>query len=143
MSMGDTELHRGEVPARAVALMVAANGRIDRRELHALDRLDAFRRLGVSRERLLEMANDCMQEIGTGWRTQPWLPPVQSRYVDAVLHPVRDPRTRLLVCRLATAVMVADGRVTNDECLIYTRSLARWQINQTMVARAIMNDSLH
>lgn len=132
-----------ESPARALALMVAANGRIDERELQALDRLDAFRRLGVPRDRFIELACHCLSEIGEDWCTGGWLPPRHAQFVDAVLAEVPSPSERLLVCRLAVAVMVADGRITADERTVFTRALARWRITQTMVSHAIMNDSVH
>ncbi|HET9643128.1 MAG TPA: hypothetical protein VFP68_07195 [Burkholderiaceae bacterium] len=132
-----------ESSARALALIVAANGRVDERKLAALDRLDAFRRLGVSRERFVEMARTCLSEIGPQWCKNGWLHPVHAQYIDALLHEVRSPRERLLVCRFAAAVMVADGRITTDERIIFTRALGRWGITQTMVSHAIMKDSVH
>ena len=129
-----------ESPARAVALIVAANGRVDECELRILHRLDAFRRLGVTRARLVELARGCIDGIGVGWRKHMWLRRAQLEYVDQVLDGVQEFASRLLVCRLAAAVVVADGRVTQDERMIYDRLLARWQISQLMVCRAIMGD---
>jgi hypothetical protein len=132
-----------ESPARAVALMVAANGRIDERELHVLDRLDAFRRLGVARERFVELARSCLSEIGPDWLPQIWLDPMHARYIDGLLDSVRTARERLMVCRFAAAVIVADGRVTSDERIVFARALGRWHITHTMVSHAIRNDPAH
>jgi hypothetical protein len=54
--------HEGEAAARALALMVSANGRIDPAELSMLDRLDAYRRMGVSRERFAALAQECLED---------------------------------------------------------------------------------
>jgi len=37
--------------------------------------------------------------------------------------------SRVLVCRLAAAVITADGLVTHDERLVYEHALARWRIS--------------
>jgi hypothetical protein len=126
--------------ARVLALMVAANGRIDERELQTLERLDAFRRLRVTRHRFVELTLGCLDVIGGGFSKQVWLCATQVAYIDAMLDEVREPSSRLLVCRLAAAVLVADGRITNDERILYLRTLARWHISQMMVCRAIMSD---
>lgn len=132
-----------EAPARVLALMIAANGRLDERELRALEDLDAFRRIGVPRERFMELGRACLQEIGSRLCEKSWLSFEDRRYLDRVLSEVRDPNERLLVCRLAAAVITADGRISGDERLVYEHTLATWHISQTMVSHAIMNDRPH
>ena len=122
-----------EAPARVLALVVAANGRIDERVLQALDRLDAFRRLGVTRHRFVELARGCL-------RQQEWLRAAPLACLDAWLDEVREPSRRLIVCRLAAAALVADGRVTKVERMAYERVLSRWHISQMTVCREIMCD---
>jgi hypothetical protein len=134
-----------ESSARVLAMLVAANGRIDerelqaldRRELQALDRLDAFQRLGVTRERVIELAQGCIDVIGVGLSKKAWL---RAVHLDALLDEVDDCRSRLFVCRLAAAVLVADGRITRDKRVVYERVLSRWRVSQMMVCRAIMSD---
>lgn len=126
-----------ESPARVLAMLVAADGRIDERELQALDRLDAFQRLGVSRERVIELAQGCIDVIGVGLSRKAWL---RTAHLDALLDEVDDGRSRLFVCRLAAAVLVADGRITRDKRVVYERVLSRWRVSQMMVCRAIMSD---
>ena len=50
--------HESEAAARALALMVTANGHVDPAELSMLDSLDAYRRVGVSRERFAALAQE-------------------------------------------------------------------------------------
>jgi hypothetical protein len=126
--------------ARVLALMVAANGRIDSRELKALDNLDAYRRIGVGREEFIELAQTCLKDVGAHLHENSWLRTADLVYIDALLDKVVDPDLRLLVCRLAAAAITADGAVTNDERMVYDHALARWRISQSMVSRAILDD---
>ena len=132
----------GEALAHALGMMVAANGRIDQRELSALDQLDAFRRVGVSRERFVDIARSCVADVGAHLCDRSWLCVDHMTYIDVLLDAVSGAEGRMLVCRLAAAVITADGRVTHDERLIYDHALARWRINQSEVVQAILHDQV-
>mgnify|MGYP001166020851 CR=1 FL=1 len=134
---------RSEAPARVLALMVAANGRFDPKEMDTLESLDAFRRLGVPRQRFEALVGDCMNTVGHHLGECSWLRAPDQAYVDRLLDAVVDPKQRLLLCRLAAAVITADGRVSNDERLVYEHALTRWQVSAAMVAQAIREDALH
>jgi hypothetical protein len=129
-----------EALAHALAMIVAANGRIDARELSALDELHAFRRVGVSRERFVDIARSCVADVGVHLCDRSWLCADHLTYIDALLDAVPGTNDRMLVCRLAAAVITADGRVTHDERLVYDHALARWRINQSDVTQAILDD---
>lgn len=124
--------------ARVLALMVAANGRVDPRELQVLDDLDAFERVGVTRERFVALAEECLQDMGAGLAEATWLRARDQAYLDRLLEAVTDPNERLLLCRLAAAVVTADGRVSGDERLVYDHVLARWRVSRVMVTQAIL-----
>lgn len=126
--------------ARVLALIVAANGRADPRELQALETLGAFSRLGVTRKQFLGLVEDSLREIGTGLAECSWLRARDQAYVDSLLEQVTDPQQRLLVCRLAAAVVTADGQVSGDERLVFDHALARWHISRSMLAEAILQD---
>jgi hypothetical protein len=129
-----------EALAHALAMIVAANGRVDERELSALDQLNAYRRVGVTRERFVDIAHSCVAEVGAHLCERSWLCADHLTYIDALLDAVSGTERRMLVCRLAAAVIAADGRVTHDERLVYDHALARWHINQSEVVRAILRD---
>jgi hypothetical protein len=57
-----------------------------------------------------------------------------------LLDAVADPAQRLLLCRLAAAVITADGCVTKDERTVYARMLSHWGISDAMVTQAILCD---
>lgn len=129
-----------EAAASVLALMVAANGRIDPREMQALDGLRAFERLGVRRERFVELTRACLDDIGSTLCECSWLRSPALAYIDALLERVDDPRRRMLVCRLAAAVITADGCVSVDERMVYDHVLARWWISHATVTQAILHD---
>ncbi len=129
-----------EALAHALAMIVAANGRVDDQELQSLEQLDAFERIGVSRERFVALARTCVSEVGTQLCERSWLSAAHAAYINALLDAVPDDERRMLVCRLAAAVITADGRVTHDERLVYDHALARWRISQASVTQAILQD---
>ena len=129
-----------EAPARALAVMVAANYGVDDCELQVLDELDAFRRLNVSRERFVELVRTCARDIGVNLGEHSWLCTADEAYVDGLLDAVTDPELRLLICRLADAVIAADGAVTPAERLIYCHALTRWHISQDRVAMVTLRE---
>jgi hypothetical protein len=138
--MKHTQPAATEASAHALAMIVAANGHVDQRELDVLDQLDAFRRVGVSRERFVELARSCVADVGVHLSERSWLCADHLAYVDALLDAVPNPDDRMLVCRLAAAVITADGRVTHDERLVYDHALARWRIVPSQVTQAILHD---
>lgn len=129
-----------EAPARALAVMVAANCGIDDCELQVLDELDAFRRLNVSRQRFVELVRACARDIGANLGEHSWLCTSDEAYVDGFLDAVTDLELRLLICRLADAAIAADGAVTNGERLIYCHALTRWRISQERVSEATLRE---
>jgi hypothetical protein len=87
------------------------------------------------------LSRECLDEIGSGLGECSLLRVGDVAYLDRLLDAVRDPQQRLLLCRLAAAAITADGRVTNDERLVYDHVLARWHINRSMVTEAILHDT--
>lgn len=136
-------VENSESPARILALAVAADGRIDEHELESLERPDAFRRIGISRDRFVDLTRDSLEAIGPDLNKRLWLGPSELHYLEALLCTVPDAELRLLICRLAAAVLVADGPVTRGERLVYDHVCARWCISQAMVVQAIRADRFH
>jgi tellurite resistance protein len=131
---------RAEAAAHALALMVAPNGNVDERELGVLEQLDAFQRLGVSRQRFLDLAHSCVSDIGAHLGERSWLSTGQMAYIDTLLDAVQGHESRVLVCRLAASVIAADGQVTHDERLVYGHALTRWRISQAAATQAPLRD---
>jgi tellurite resistance protein len=138
LNMANRIKHETESAARLLALVVASNGRVDPRELAMLDELDAFERLGVTRARVIGLAQDSRREQGAHPGPRLWLSLGEQWQLDRLLDAVAEPAQRLLLCRLAAAVVTADGCVTSDERALYTHMLARWGISDAMVTQAIL-----
>lgn len=138
--MQRVNLRAREAAARVLALLVAANGRVDPRELRMLDELDAYGRLQIARERFVELAEVGVDGFGSEVCDSGWMPADAAEEIDELLDEVDDPALRLLVCRLAAAVITADGCVSSGERTVYDHVLARWHLTQSMVAQAILAD---
>lgn len=126
--------------AQVLAMVVAANGRVDPKEVAVLDRLEAFARLGIGRDDFLALARQCIQAMDDGLVDRSWLRPEAMTYLFSAVDAVHDPQQRLLVCRLAAAVMTADGTICPTERQVYRHALVRWQIAEDMVSHAILHD---
>jgi len=138
--MSQVNLRVREAAARVLVLLVAANGRVDPRELRALDELDAYGRLQIPRERFVELAAVSVDGFGREVCDSTWIPGDAMAEIDELLDEVDDPALRLLVCRLAAAVITADGCVSSGERAVYDHVLSRWHLTQSMVSRAILRD---
>jgi tellurite resistance protein len=138
--MSQRSIHPDEAAASVLALMVAANGRIDPGEMQTLEALQAFEHLGIRRERFLELARGCLDDVGSTLCECSWLRAPAVVYIDALLDRVDDTARRMLVCRLAAAVITADGCISGDERMVYSHVLGRWQVSQSRVTQAILHD---
>lgn len=131
-----------ECVARALALLTAANARVDNRELKRLDELDAYQRIGVSRARFVELAQACRDEVGEKLVGYSWMSADDIGRIDRILDAVNDPQLRILVCRLAAAAITADSCVCDAERMVFDHMLGRWHVNRSMVTEAIWDDAL-
>ena len=132
-----------EALARVLVLMMLTDCEVDEREIDMLDRLDAFNRIGMSRQHFMRVARDhCaalqqrMGQAGSLRHNDPSL-------VDELLAGVRDPVKRLLVSRLAAALLTADGKVHDIERVTYDHMLGRWGLTRADVQAAIRRDPVH
>lgn len=95
--------------ARVLALIVGANGSVKDCELQTLESLNAFERLDVTQRQFLRLSKESVDDMGQSLSERGHLQPVDVLCFDELLDQVRDRRQRLLVCRLAAAVVTADG----------------------------------
>lgn len=129
--------------ARVLALIIGANGSVKDCELKTLESLNAFERLGVGRRQFLRLAKESLDDVGQSLSARGHLQPVDVLCFNDLLDQVRDRRQRLLVCRLAAAVVTADGRVCSAERSAYEHMLARWRVCASQVSQAILDDTAH
>lgn len=118
-----------EAPACVLALILAADGSVSDRALTVLDGLEAFERLGVRRERFIELAHDCIARVDLNLSERSWLTDDDIAQVEAVLARVDDDEQRALVCRLAAAAIDEEGLVIHGARLLFDHVLAFWRID--------------
>lgn len=119
-----TSLAAADAAASLLAIVVSANGRIDPREVAALDRLGAYQKLGIQRHDFLSRAEAALNGIGNSLSQTRWLSRSDRGLMLALQREVEDPGLRLWVCRLSAAVIIADSRVTQDKRQVYASSLS-------------------
>ena len=132
-----------DAAATLLAIVVSANGQVDPREVAELERLGAFKRLGISRHDFLGRAEAALEELGRPLSRTHWLRPSDRSRLFALQHLVDDRALRLLVCRLSAAVITADGCVTGGERQVYESLLGQWALTESMVVDAIRSDPWH
>ncbi|MEK8026608.1 MAG: hypothetical protein RLY78_4159 [Pseudomonadota bacterium] len=132
-----------EAAARLLAIVLSANGRIDERELAVLDRLQACERLSIGRDHLLDLVEQNLRHTQRVLRFASGLGLPDHARMLRLQQQVDDPALRLLVCRLAAAIITADGQVSDEDRDVYGFLLGQWGLTQSMVAQAIMRDRLH
>jgi uncharacterized protein YjiS (DUF1127 family) len=132
-----------EALARVLVLMMLTDCEVDEREIEMLDRLDAFNRLGLSRQQFMRVARDHCAALQQRMGQAASLRHNDPALVDELLANVRDPAKRLLVCRLAAALLTADGKVHDIERVTYDHMLGRWGLTRADVQSAIRRDPVH
>lgn len=133
---GRRRLRPEDAALQLLAHVLAASGRVDARELAELDRLGAFARLGIARDRLLRRAQRLARLGGQLLRaSHAGLRSLPERLATR-LQAIEAPADRLLLCRLAQAAMRADGRVSADERLVLDTLLQGWRISPMLLAHA-------
>jgi hypothetical protein len=130
-----------EALARVLAMVIVTDAELDPRELGMLEQLDAFDRIGLTREQFRATARQYCAELGARMGDdRPWLLLSDVMLIDEVLRPVQGAAQRLLVARLSAAIITADGRVRDIERLVFDHMLARWGLTRAAVSRAILAD---
>jgi hypothetical protein len=126
-----------DAPAKALALILSADGSVHERALGLLGDLGAFDLLRVSRERFIELARDCNCRIAPGLHERSWLSDEDITHTEALLDAVGQADDRILVCRLAAAAMEDDGLVTHGTRLVFDHALAHWRIDPSTLSPAL------
>ncbi|MBK9361552.1 MAG: hypothetical protein IPM99_10670 [Rubrivivax sp.] len=129
-----------EALARVLAMMIVTDAELDARELDMLEQLDAFGRIGITREGFRATAQQYCAELGARMGDRAWLQLSDVMLIDEILRPVQGTAQRLLVARLSAAIITADGRVHDIERLVFDHMLARWGLTRAAVSRAILAD---
>jgi len=123
--------------ARVLAMFAVADRQLNPEEIETLEQLDAFARIGVTRERFLLVAGGFSMSLGG---PHGWMRLSDLQLVDRLLAEVREPGNRITVARLAAAVITANGRVDETERIVFDQMLNRWGLTRNRIALAIRED---
>lgn len=129
-----------EAIAQALALIILADADISPQELRVLRELDAYNRMGLSEQAFMKVlqAHACQLEHRLG--DVPFLRLDEVALMEETLALISKPATRLLVARMAAALITADGQVSNIERQIFDQMLYRWGLSHDEVHRAILEE---
>jgi tellurite resistance protein len=123
-----------QAAARIVALTLVADGYVSSAELDALERVDAFRRLGITRPEmhlvLRDFCEDLLQEHQSAW-TDACL--MGRETIAQLLVEVDDPPLREAVLQVCVAVAEADGHVADGESLVLVSAAEQWGPHRQML----------
>jgi uncharacterized tellurite resistance protein B-like protein len=119
--------------ARAVALTMMADASVHPKELDALDAIDLYAKLGLTREEFLGVASECFADAMLDMRARDRLTLLDDALVDRILADVQDPRARELAYRASVALLPADGRLNDSELAVLQRMLDTWRLPRATV----------
>jgi len=131
--------------ARLLALAMLIDGQVDPRELGVLDRVDAFRRLRLSRHHVVQALDDLCAELMTMRRaqargregTQDGHITLSVEALTAVLDEVADSDLQRELLGVCFDLMHADGQVHPNESLLWRAALTRWRVPMGEVLMAV------
>ena len=117
--------------ARIVALTLIADGRMKEVELTALERMDAYGRLGMEpgalRGVLHELCNDMLAAASDGNQQDCRISPETIR---SLLAEVETPALRRLVFELCAGVARADRMMHDGELAVLLEAIDHWRIGR-------------
>lgn len=119
--------------ARAVALTMMADASLHPKELDALDAMNLYADLGLTRDQFLHIASECFADAMLDMRERDRATLLDDVLVDRVLSDVRDPEARALAYRASVALLPADGRLSEGELAVLQRMLDQWQLPRATV----------
>lgn len=129
--------------AEILALILANKDHSDSSGLQMMKSMDAFRRLGITKTEFESLVERCRERVVDSGFDSSWLHLDELECIDAALDEVSDDRHRLLVCRLASCIISANGHVTEIERSIYNHMLLRWGYTSSSVAQAVLAAHIH
>jgi hypothetical protein len=101
--------------------------------LDALDVINVYRELGMSRDEFLTVASECFTDVLTDMQSRDRTALLDDALVDRVLADVEDPRASAVAYRASVALLPADGRVSEAELAVLQRMLDTWQLPRATV----------
>lgn len=115
--------------ARIVALTMLADGYQSKPELDMLDALDAYTRLGFTRNELDEVVREACEDL-LAYVSPQWCGRrrIDTATLERLLAEIEDPALKQRLLHACVAVSVADRRLAPEELAILLTAAERWNI---------------
>ena len=131
-----------QAAARIVALTLVADGHVSKTELDVLDRVGAYRQLGLDRHAvhsvLQGFCEDLLQASDPHWAGACQ---VDARTLSQLMAEIESPALRIMVLRLCVAVVEADDHVADGESIVLVSAVEQWGLHREMLSPAQTTDS--
>lgn len=123
--------------ARIVALALLADGSLSRAELAALEDAGAARLLGLHRDDIHAVVQDCCEDLlATSFMNRDGACRLDRETLRRVLAEVGDPALRRKVLALCASVAEADDDLSDAEFSVLAAVLEDWGIQRDMLRAA-------
>jgi hypothetical protein len=129
--------HRSAAVARVVALSMMADENLHPSELAALDAIDPWSKLGMSRDEFIGLTSECFDDLMCDMHASNRATLLDVPDLDASIAAVEDPQMQALAYRMVTALLPADGHLSGPELAVLQRMLDRWQLPPDVLKRAL------
>ena len=120
-----------EAAARAIAALIAHDGRLDWRELEFLDDVGTLQILGIERGRFMEVLSRCLGERLGGMAAGR---SAGAGRFDAELDAIDDRTTQLIVAAMLLHLAEIDGVQTGEREFV-RRAWQRWNVTPQLLER--------
>jgi uncharacterized tellurite resistance protein B-like protein len=131
-----------QAAARIVALTLVADGHVSSAELDMLERVDAYRRLGIARPEMHQLLQDFCEDLlhvhQSKWTDASHIEP---RTIEQMMVEVDDPALRMTVLRLCVAVAEADDHVADGESIVLVSAVEQWGLHRQMLQESTRPDA--
>lgn len=123
-----------QAAARIVALTLVADGHLSPAELDVLERVDAYRQLGISRSEMHGVLQDFCEDLLVAHHPT-WTDAchIDPRTMSQLMAEVDDPALRMSVLRVCVAVAEADDHVADGESIVLVSAVENWGLHRQML----------
>lgn len=122
-----------QAAARVVAVTLVSDGHVSITELDLLDRIGAYRQLGIDRSEMLAVlqgfCDDLMQARHPDWADACQIDP---RTLNLLMAEIEDPALRMAVLRICVAVAEVDGHIADGESMVLVSAVEQWGLHHHM-----------
>jgi uncharacterized tellurite resistance protein B-like protein len=123
-----------EAISRVIAMMIVTDAHIDDLEIAALDRADAYKLIGISREDFMRVARDYCSDLVAEAHELGETLLIDPDRVDNVIDCVDLDEHRIMIARLMLMVMAADRVQKESELTLLDHVFERWGLTHDQVA---------